>query len=101
MVHREHDAPLRAVEESDGVDPGLRFAVLPRFGGLDGEDPARFLVDEHVAAFLQLADLLLRPRHRWVLPVASEEIRGITVAQVSDGGGSCDERGFIAASPPS
>src|SRR5437899_8943053 len=67
------DRPLLAVEQADGLEPRLRFAVFPGLRRLDRDDPARFIVDDDVPIHLQLPDLRLLPCHRiraamWPVP---------------------------------
>src|SRR5438132_5878814 len=58
------DRSLLTVEEADHFESGFRFAVFPWLRHLDADDPARFVVDDHVPVHLELPDLRLFPRHR-------------------------------------
>src|SRR2546425_1213102 len=62
--HRMHDRPLLPVEQTDRLEPRLRFAVFPRLRGLDRDDATRLIVDDDVPVHLQLSNLRLLPGHR-------------------------------------
>jgi len=64
MSHRVDDRTLLPVEETDHLEPRLRFAMFSRLRSLDAEDPTRFLVDDDVSVDFQLSNLSLLPRHR-------------------------------------